>query len=273
MVVKRRQEEQESSGSSILLEMLAKKSGDGERPGAPRWMVTFADLMSLLFALFVLLLSFSEVNSDKFKKNAGPLSQAFHSIVPKEPEPVDAETSKSQDQEADGAGSSGSSFDIDAWKGEIMYNLRTGLATELEEESVEVEERDQEIVIRFPEKTAFASGSAELKREITSALARVAQILGRTDGRVGVAGHTDDVPIKTARFRSNWELSSSRAVSVVHYLLTERELDKKRVSAQGFADVQPLESNDTPEGRARNRRVEVTIQFPTPAKDKVLFGR
>lgn len=247
----------------LLTSSKKKKRGPN---GAPRWMVTFADLMALLFALFVLLLSFSEINSDKFRKNAGPISQAFYSVVKVEEE--DRPTLFPQDIIPYGSHEEAEAPikpDEERWKSNLMYQLRGGLARQITDAEIEIVERDREIIVRFPETSTFGSGSADLHDEILPALDKLAQVLTRTKGRVTVSGYTDNVPIATARFRSNWELSTSRAVSVLHRLLENRQLDPARISAQGFGPSQPIKPNDTAEHRALNRRVEVTIAIPVIA--------
>lgn len=93
------------------------------------------------------------------------------------------------------------------------------------------------------------------------AIDRIVEILARAEGGILVSGHTDNQPIFTSQFRSNWDLSTERAVSVVHRLLKDKKIDPKRITAMGFGDSRPLKSNDTPEGRSVNRRVEIAIEM------------
>ncbi|MCW8920387.1 MAG: OmpA family protein, partial [Sedimenticola sp.] len=110
------------------------------------------------------------------------------------------------------------------------------------------------------EKGSFPSGSAQLNDDFYGVMVRLSEAVAKTPGKVVVAGHTDDVPIATRRFRSNWELSSARAVTVVHALLDDPNVDPKRVTVEGHADSQPLLPNDSKENRAINRRVELIIE-------------
>lgn len=219
-------------------------------------MVTFADMMTLLLALFVMLLSFAEIDSDSFRKNAGPISEAFHTrniiqISPTLPKsqrvelkmgPGDAELRTRQ-------------------KEEFLDNLRTQLSREIAEARVHILEEGDRIIVRFPAQSAFHSGSMELSPAILPALEKIAKVLEAHKGQILVAGHTDNAPISTERIRSNWDLSTQRAVSVVHHLLRVADIDPARISVQGFADSRPLEPHDTPERRARNRRVEISVSF------------
>jgi chemotaxis protein MotB len=124
---------------------------------------------------------------------------------------------------------------------------------------VEVEARGRTIVLRIREKGSFNSGSADLQPVYQGLLHQVRDTVAKQGGALMIRGHTDDVPIATARFRSNWELSSARAVSVAQELLAERVIDPRRISISGHADTRPLVPNDSPEHRARNRRVEIVI--------------
>ncbi len=139
-------------------------------------------------------------------------------------------------------------------------DLARALAPQIARGDVEIETRGRQIVIRIPERGSFASGSADLAAEYVRVLREVRDVLITKDGDIEVQGHTDNIPISTARFRSNWDLSASRAASVAHELLAGDVLDPRRLQVVGFADVLPLASNDTVEGRARNRRVEVVIR-------------
>lgn len=125
---------------------------------------------------------------------------------------------------------------------------------------IEIETRGRQIVIRIREQGSFASASAELAQDYFGVMEEIRAVLMLQPGRIQVQGHTDSLPIRTGRFRSNWDLSSARAVSVAHELMRGGYLDERRFQVTGFADTRPLAPNDTPDSRARNRRVEVVIQ-------------
>jgi len=232
---------------------------------APRWMVTFADLMSLLFALFVLLLSFSKVDNETFQRNAGPMRDAFglgdrilrttsrEFPVPGEAGPGER-TSSAASQVMAGARR------LEA-KRNFLFNFRRIMETELAHSIVVLIDQGDRIVIRFPDATAFESGSAALAPDFVPTLNRIASVLKATKGVLLVSGHTDDTPISTTRFRSNWDLSAARAVSVVHHLVEKASIPPARITAQGFADSRPLVTNDSPANRMKNRRVEIAIEL------------
>lgn len=115
------------------------------------------------------------------------------------------------------------------------------------------------MVVELPDNVLFDSGEAELREQGQQTLAEVAQILGEIEGRqFQIAGHTDNVPIRSRRFPSNWELSTARAVSVARFLIAQG-IPAERISAAGYADTQPVDGNDTDEGRAHNRRIEIQL--------------
>lgn len=238
--------------------------------GAPVWLVTFADLMSLLFAMFVLILSFSEVDSDSFRKNAGPIAEAFNQKIPvfRNDTPKSSTTKPVEPQDRVVRlqfQKSGESSDYlkQVARGKLAKTLQDYLSKEIKTNLLTLEIKENFIIMRFPGKTTFAGGSAELTSLIVSTIDRVADVLSRTEGEIFVSGHTDDIPISTSRFRSNWDLSSARAVSVVHRLLRHQGLSGGRISAVGLADTRPLVANEGSYNRIKNRRVEIKVEIPT----------
>ncbi len=264
--------------------------------GLAPWMATFADLMSLLMCFFVLLLSFAEIDAIRFKKMAESMKDAFGvqreipasevvkgtSVImqdfgPGKPEPTPIEEIRQQTTEVeknfldvqDKAESP--ELDIDAAKVAMQVKLEQEVQTqaeelqerlekEIDEGLLEVEREKAKIIIRIQEKGSFPSGRATLNPDFFQVITKITDVIASTPGRIIVAGHTDDVPISTSRFRSNWELSSARAVTVVHAMLSNAALDEKRFLIQGYADSKPLVPNDSSEHRALNRRVELIIQ-------------
>lgn len=139
-------------------------------------------------------------------------------------------------------------------------DLARALQQQIAQGDVEVETRGRQIIIRIRERGSFASGSARLANEYIDVLRQVRDVLVTKPGAIQIQGHTDNLPINTSRFRSNWELSAARAASVAHEILSGNVLDPLRVRVTGFADTRPLADNATSEGRAQNRRVEVVIR-------------
>ncbi len=277
-------------------------NSDDNGGGGAGWIMTFADLMSLLMCFFVLLLSFSEMDVLKFKRLAGSMHQAFGvqqqfrvddppkgtSIIAQEfspgrPEPTPLNeiwqkttdlSRNSLDVACQDTGASNSGERGDAQKmividdvqdliGETEQDaieLATALAQEIAAGVLEVETSGRDIIVRVKEHGSFPSGSDALSDNFKPVLRIIQDVLRDTEGKITVEGHSDDVPISTARFRSNWALSSARAVSVAHGLFIDGVIDPERFTVAGYADTKPLVSNSTGAGRARNRRVEIVIR-------------
>lgn len=155
-------------------------------------------------------------------------------------------------------------------------DLATALAKEIAAGVVEVETSGRRIVVRVKEQGSFASGTADLSPSFKPVLKIIRGVLLDTDGQIYVEGHSDNVPISTARFRSNWALSSARAVSVAHGLFDLGGLSPNRFTVAGYGETRPLVANSTGAGRARNRRVEIVIHQglddETKAELEVLRG-
>jgi len=266
----------------------AKKGG----AGAPAWIVTFADLMSLLLTFFVLLLSFSSMEITEFKKMAGAMSQSFGlqsfdylsgiielegsavGTTAKNVEPIFLPDQIPTDQIGPDVKDVVEGMeppvqevpDKQAEASKRTFNdLETVMATEIAADVMDLIRAGNTTIVRFPDKVSFPSGSGELKSEFLPVLSKVLSVLESSGGNIIISGHTDDIPITTDQHRSNWDLSSSRAASVAHYILKYTTISPDRITVQGYADSRPLVANDSADNRAKNRRVEITIeQLPTP---------
>lgn len=142
---------------------------------------------------------------------------------------------------------------------EEAEKLVEDLKDEIETGLLEVEWSETEITVRLKEKGTFNSGEAKLKPQSFQIIDRVSQSLNKIQGNIIVAGHSDNVPINTYKYRSNWELSAARAANVVHHLTNKQRIDPNRVQMRAHADTKPLSPNDSWQNRARNRRVEIII--------------
>ena len=140
------------------------------------------------------------------------------------------------------------------------YELAGALSEQIAEGQVEIETRGRLIIIRIREKGSFISGSAEMAPSYKDVMREVKAVLALKKGHIAVQGHTDDIPINTSRFRSNWDLSAMRAVSVAHELMLGGDIPEKRFEVAGFSSTVPLVPNDSAENRAINRRVEIIVK-------------
>ncbi len=235
----------------------------------PAWMVTFADLMALMMTFFVLLYSFSSIDETKYKMIAQSMAKGFGgvlaaprsmtatSIGPTSMMPSRSRQSSSSRNVVSRPSNSGQSK-------ALMQQLQSSMKSEIAEGIIAVETSGNTVVIRFPAEVAFPPGSDAMSEEIKPMLERVVAALKDTPGTIMVSGHTDDRPINSKQFRSNWELSTDRAVSVIQQLEDMGELESNRLTAVGYGDTRPLAPNDTPENRARNRRVEIAVISEAP---------
>ena len=139
--------------------------------------------------------------------------------------------------------------------------ISEALSEEIKNGLIDLQVEEQRIILRIREKGAFPSGSARLIKPFSSITAKISKVFKDFDGMIIVSGHTDNYPIHTSRFRSNWELSASRAVSVIHELSKDRVLRHKEFELAAYAETQPVDTNKTYIGRAKNRRVEITMDY------------
>jgi chemotaxis protein MotB len=262
--------------------------------GLPAYMATFADLMALLMVFFVLLLSFAEMDALKYKMVVKSLDNAFGvqrevvannipkgtSIIAQEFSPGEPRPTPLKEIRQDTIDETRDNLEVrmDAEAGvaakkqqakimEESLKFQQALKEEIKEGLIDVETQFDRIVIRIREKGSFQSGDANLNKEFLPILDKIRFVLSKTDGQIVVAGHTDDIPINTPHYRSNWELSSSRATSVVHQLLADGEMPPDRFVLEGHADTKPLMTNDTAVNRAMNRRVEIIVLKSTSKQD------
>ena len=224
------------------------------------WLLPYSDLMTLLLALFIALFAMSQTDSSKMQALAQAFTAAFNMGGPSffsgmgPSTSMNSATTQGQDN-ANSAYMQENENLREAQEKIEQYikenNLQDQVSTELSEEG---------LMIRLKEKALFASGSAALEGQAEQIVPVIASLLASLPERVTISGHTDNVPISTAQFPSNWELSSARAVSLMRGLMgAQPSLNPARFSALGYSEYRPIASNDTAEGRAQNRRVEVFI--------------
>lgn len=223
--------------------------------GAPAWIVTFGDLMSLLLCFFVLLLSFSEMDRNKYRIVSGSMRNAF-GIQRKKPIFESPRGQKMIAKEFDQA--------IVLVKVQDVINpIQQELEDEFQEfkKSVEIDVDEEEVTIRMMGEATFDTGQAKLRKEFEPLLLKIGEVLAKTKGEIIIAGHTDNVPLIGGQFRSNLGLSMARAGTVAEYLLKSTSIDPQKLSTMGFGEYRPLATNETAEGRRKNRRVEIIVSM------------
>lgn len=291
--------------------------------GIPAWVMTFADLMSLLLAFFVLLFSFSEMDKNVYKELAGSMKDAFgvqreiqvkesprginiiaREFSPGRPQetvsnevrqmttddsklhPVFTDPGKEGQENQNKITDDAEDKSFNAMHENVMAEtdvtkdtltaeereiaelvkkdselLREVLDEEITQDLIDMRVTQTRIILMVREKGSFPSGRAEVIEPFKMVAEKISRVFSDFNGIIIVSGHTDNIPIRSYRFRSNWELSSSRAVSVIHELVKEQSLTDKQFEIAAFADTRPVDSNDTPLGRAKNRRVEITMDY------------
>lgn len=259
--------------------MARQKKQEEVAPGAPAWMATFSDLMNLLLCFFVLLFSMSTVDAQKFQAMAESFSQTFSifdggataigdgvlisngvsqlneldeyinstgKTAESESEPVDTfeEFEKKQMEQAE----------------TLAENVEQVVKEERLDGEVDIEFTSQYVSLTLNGALLFDSGSAQLKEEAKPVLDKVAKILAKYgESTIEIEGHTDNVPISNAKFANNNELSSFRALAVFDYFMETTSLDPSVIKHSGRGEYVPVADNTVPEGRAKNRRVEIKI--------------
>ena len=290
--------------------------------GLPGWVMTFADLMSLLMCFFVLLLSFSEMDLLKFKQLAGSMQNAFGvqaqqrvmempkgtSIIAQEFSPgkpvpsniprieqittddskqnLDFTDSTEKGQSGEGGhqqkapnAQSSMTFKqaqekVDEVVTEQLENLaetiREALDQDIKAGLIEVITQHNEILIRIREQGSFPSASARVQRTFYPIMDRLTGVLNKVNGQIVVSGHTDNLPIRTRQYPSNWILSAARAATVVHYMTKSGQVPHERIEIRAHAESQPVVPNNSDANRAKNRRVEVIVKYDGATEEMIL---
>ena len=245
---------------------MAKKHKHPEHVNHERWLVSYADFMTLLFAFFVVMFASSKVDSNKLGRFTESFTTAVtwnmfdspggQGMMPHDTgkgfvgdEPSDEEEPK----KSSGKGSG------EAETKELKSKIEAKLKEQKDLVSLKVIEAHGEIILRLPERLLFDVGAADIRPEGKHAVLLIAAELAQHDVAVRVEGHTDAAPIHTDKFPSNWELSGARAMTVLRVITETKMMTPERLSGAGYGQHHPIASNDTVEGRAQNRRVDLVV--------------
>jgi len=230
-----------------------KKCPECPPPGAPAWMNTFTDMTTLLLTFFVLLLSMANFDPVKLNSIAESLQGSFgvlqtfptipiHPVVNIPKKTGDEQKKKESLKDAE--------------------KIKTVIQNKKLDDAVKVQITEKGIAIMLRDPVGFASGSADLKDQGKDILKDIGDVIKNTpDLKIRVEGHTDDVPIHSSRYNSNWELSSSRSLSVVQLLSKQTGIQPQNMSAVGYGEYRPLVPNTSPENRAKNRRIQIFVDY------------
>ena len=252
-----------------------RKKKHPEHVNHERWLISYADFITLLFAFFVVMFAVSKVDTQK----VGRFSESFQEAIGLELVPggtsVMPETGagmfpgeKPPEEPPEGGGKgkgkgkSKAKHELEA----IAEALEAQAKLKKELAGLKIVRRGNELVLRLDDSILFTSGDDQISDEARNILKVIGEELRERPVRVRVEGHTDDQPISTGRFRSNWDLSTARATSVVTTLASLGDVQPNRLAAVGYSEYQPLGDNATREGRMQNRRVDfvLTVEVPAP---------
>ena len=234
--------------------MSRKKKKTEQQDGSPSWVTTFSDLMTLLLTFFILLFSMSSISNDKFQQAAYSLSTSLLGgstsildgvIVP--PEATKNEIN---------------SKGLDAELLEMYGQVKLFIKDNELEDKVNLSADSKGIYVNMSNAILFAVESSSISPEGKDLLNSLGDLINQMDNRIIIEGHTDNVPtLQYGKYETNWELSASRAVSVLRYLNEERNVDPYRLSSVGYGAYQPLAPNDTVDNRSKNRRVNIVVVY------------
>ncbi|WP_163193212.1 OmpA family protein [Clostridium thermarum] len=238
--------------------MARKKSGGSGGPSGGEWLATYSDTMTLLLTFFILLYSFSSVDAQKLKQLAASLQTVFTGQANNA---IFDYNMKYGEVPLVGEKSFQDQMPIDKSTGDpSMYETVSEFIEKNKlEEVVQITEDSRGIIIQLRDNILFESGSADIKEDSKNILEKISTLVSSFPNEIIIEGHTDNVPIHNQKFASNWELSSARAISVLKYFVEVKKIDPYRVSAHGYGEYRPVKSNDTPQNRAANRRVNILI--------------
>lgn len=247
---------------------MSRKKRPEEHENHDRWLVSYADFITLLFAFFVVMYAISSVNEGKYKVLSNSLTNAFKNTTgetggqpmavlqgapPIPPRPVLKPDKLPEQKKVE--------------QRQRMKNVASSIMDALQplvaQGKVRLLETSRGVTIEINDSILFPAGQAKLQPASSSAMGAIAQVLASTDFPITIEGHTDNVPISTPQFPSNWELSAMRATTVLR-LFNDGGVGAERLTAIGYGETRPVETNTTPEGRARNRRVSILIDSNRP---------
>lgn len=234
------------------------------------WLIPYADLLTLLLALFIVLFASSSVDAVKFQMISQSFSEVFtggtgvmeyNSPVPQDDVDAPIDKEKKEEQQDDEQKETPASLKKDR---EALEDLQTKINTYIEKsnltDKLDTSLTDEGLLLSIRDNVLFNSGSADILGQDLKTATEIAGLLILNPPRnIIISGHTDNVPIGSSRYESNWELSVMRAVNFMKIILDDEKLDPRWFSAKGFGEFQPIASNETSEGKARNRRVEILI--------------
>lgn len=257
--------------------MARKRSPDNPPPGSPAWMTTYGDLITLLLVFFVFLFSFSTIDAEKWQallaslqgnvgvmeggKTVSELPKVDDAALQDQINEVVRQRTRRLQQSEQANEQVSEAEEVDEFV-RLYHLIEQYLEQNNIHAEIEISPAHTEILVRFQEYVLFDTGKAEIKPRSAEILDTIANILlAHIDviDRIRVEGHTDNRPISTLLYPTNWELSADRAIKVVRFFQERHEIPGNRLAGKGFGEYQPIADNETEEGKAKNRRVDIQI--------------
>ena len=233
---------------------MKERKKEEQRRGAPAFMTTWGDMCTLLLCFFVMLLAMSTIDPAKFHIAASSFHNAFSGILESFPSIL---ITRDVLVPRLGGNEQNRRMAIDA-----AMRIRRSIQRDKLDEAIKVKVTESGIAVKIADPVGFELGQADIKPELISTLHDIAGVINRVpDTQIRVEGHTDDLPIRTARFPSNWELSAARALNVVKFMAERGGIDPARLSAVGYGEYRPLVPNTSAENRRQNRRIEIYVDY------------
>lgn len=246
---------------------MAKKKVHHEEHVDETWLIPYADMLTLLLALFIVMFAMSKIDQEKlqnvsdkfnviFSGGSGVMEKNGNSVIPMYETPGES-------------GEKGNAVVEDAKMKEIKKSVEQEIEDKGYSDKVKVAIYNEGLEITIQDVALFNSGEAEVLKSVQPLLLQITSSLSSLDNTIKVVGHTDNVPIYTSKFRSNWDLSAMRAINVMDFMVEKGKLKKENFSIQAYGEYRPIADNSTAEGKSKNRRVEIFIVRKYPLNDEL----
>jgi chemotaxis protein MotB len=252
-----------------------------KKDNSERWLLTYSDLITLLMIFFVVMYASSSIDAKKYEEiqnsfhdtfggktvseGAGEILDGQGSILDSGNGVLDDASGNDAEPTTEAPTNAGSEDSQNLFNGNQLQQVESDISDIINnsdmKDKVSLSVEDRGLVISFSDNVFFASGQADINSAMMADFDKIANILNQFSNHISIEGHTDNVPIHNSQFSSNWQLSSIRAANVVQYLVTNDNIQPARLSAVGYGEYYPIASNDTEEGRYKNRRVNLVILY------------
>jgi chemotaxis protein MotB len=238
---------------------MARRKKHAEHANHERWLISYADFITLMFAFFVVMFASSQADKGRAEQVSESIRKALDDPMANILGGAAGRKEKGNAQMKGPGGTAKLGDPPSPTLRQSLAVLKRSLKPEIESGMLQVSLEPRGLVVSLRQAAFFPSGEDSIAPETYPALEKVADVVKLLPNKIRLEGHTDSIPIHNARFRSNWDLSSARAVATIELFRTRFAIDESRLSAGGYAATIPVDTNDTPEGRAHNRRVDIVI--------------